>query len=118
MLSGNPEYAGLYKKYLKFKQMKLLDSDPLVKWCPRPGCDKFVRGTTSKLICDCEQEICGKCGNAYHGGWWPCSSCTSALDRQFDEWAKDKDVRFCPMCKARIEKAEGCNHMTCYYCEF
>jgi len=22
------------------------------------------------------------------------------------------------MCKARIEKAEGCNHMTCYYCEF
>lgn len=27
-------------------------------------------------------------------------------------------MRFCPECKARIEKAEGCNHMTCYYCEF
>ena len=22
------------------------------------------------------------------------------------------------MCRARIEKSEGCNHMTCYYCEF
>ena len=22
------------------------------------------------------------------------------------------------MCKAHIEKSEGCNHMTCYYCEF
>ena len=25
----------LIVKYLKFKQMKLVDSDPLVKWCPR-----------------------------------------------------------------------------------
>jgi len=53
VLSGDPDYNGLYKKYLKFKQMKLLDSDPSVKWCPRPGCDKFVRGTSSKLVCEC-----------------------------------------------------------------
>jgi hypothetical protein len=27
-------------------------------------------------------------------------------------------MRLCPNCKAHIEKSEGCNHMTCYYCEF
>lgn len=27
-------------------------------------------------------------------------------------------MRLCPNCNAHIEKSEGCNHMTCYYCEF
>lgn len=97
----------------------MVDSDPLVKWCPRPGCDKYARAENDrarKIVCECEQEICFKCGNAYHG--WFFSSCNSVIDKQYDDWAKGKDVRFCPTCKARIEKAEGCNHMTCYYCEF
>jgi E3 ubiquitin-protein ligase RNF19A len=68
------------------------------------------------VVCSCGQEICGKCGNVFHGYFF--TSCNKAIDEQFDDWARSRDVRFCPYCKARIEKAEGCNHMTCYYCEF
>mmetsp|Transcript_30573 Transcript_30573/g.37693 ORF Transcript_30573/g.37693 Transcript_30573/m.37693 type:complete len:173 (-) Transcript_30573:347-865(-) len=27
-----------------------------------------------------------------------------------------KNVSFCPMCKTRIERMRGCNHMTCGFC--
>ena len=28
------------------------------------------------------------------------------------------DVQKCPRCKVKIEKAEGCNHMTCQSCKY
>lgn len=33
----------------------MLDKDDTVRWCVRPGCDKFVRGNMfSKVVkCDC-----------------------------------------------------------------
>ena len=33
--SGEENGEELWNRYLKFKQKKILDSDPLVKWCPR-----------------------------------------------------------------------------------
>ena len=33
----------LKEKFLKFKKIKLLSQDPLLKWCPRPGCEHFVK---------------------------------------------------------------------------
>ena len=27
-------------------------------------------------------------------------------------------VSFCPMCRTRIEKNRGCNHMTCGFCKY
>ena len=102
--------------------MKMLDTDPLVKWCPRAGCEKFVRARNDrahKIVCDCGQEICFKCGRVYHSSWYTVfPQCNKEIEKQFDDWARDKDLRYCEMCKARIEKAEGCNHMTCYYCGY
>ena len=33
----------LYAKYERFKKKKSLDSDPLVRWCPKAGCDTHMR---------------------------------------------------------------------------
>lgn len=108
----------MFVKYLRFKQIKILDADPSVRWCPKPGCDKYVFNKSrhvKKITCECGQEICFNCGRAFHGRF---SSCEKQIDEKFKEWAKDKELRNCPMCKAHIEKSDGCNHMTCYYCNF
>ena len=64
---------------MRFKQLKALESDPLIKWCPRPGCGGYVRGLTlkdHKVVCQCGEEICFQCGNAYHGK----TSCSDKID--------------------------------------
>ena len=42
------------------------------------------------------------------------------MTKQLQGWAEaNKDnVSLCPMCKTRIEKSGGCNHMTCGMCNY
>ena len=41
------------------------------------------------------------------------------MEKKFKEWSKnDLAISFCPKCKTKVEKASGCNHMTCYLCNF
>ena len=30
--------------YLRFRDVALLQADPDVRWCPRPGCESPIRG--------------------------------------------------------------------------
>lgn len=48
--------------------MKILSEDTNLRWCPKPGCEKYVKGNkeSKKLVCVCGQEICFICGNEYH----------------------------------------------------
>lgn len=42
------------------------------------------------------------------------------MKAQLEGWADEhKDnVSFCPMCRTKIEKNQGCNHMTCGFCQY
>ena len=42
------------------------------------------------------------------------------MSKQLEGWvSENKDnVSFCPMCRTRIEKNAGCNHMTCGFCQY
>ena len=85
-----------------------------------PGCDGYARGKSfqdSKVKCNkCAQAICFQCRDSWHGY---CTSCTKNMEKKFDGWAKGRiDISYCPKCKTRVEKVEGCNHMTCYFCGF
>lgn len=41
------------------------------------------------------------------------------MEEKLEGWAKEKGgVKFCPVCKTKIEKNEGCNHMTCIVCSY
>jgi hypothetical protein len=41
------------------------------------------------------------------------------MESKLEGWAHDKGgVKFCPVCRLKIEKNEGCNHMTCIVCSY
>ena len=58
-------------KYVRFKDKKELEKDPLVRWCPKPGCESYMRAETSdtaKITClTCSTEVCFKCRDVWHG---------------------------------------------------
>ena len=44
--------------------------------------------------------------------------CNQNVDIGYSKWALNKDVQKCPKCRMGIEKADGCNHMTCSSCRY
>ncbi|KZT10391.1 uncharacterized protein LAESUDRAFT_423546 [Laetiporus sulphureus 93-53] len=87
-------------------------------YCPTPDCPQVYRKGRKNTVLQCPSclvRICPFCHVQYHEG----SSCQDreAEDRKlFEEWKKGRDVKDCPSCKAPIERAAGCNHMTCTRC--
>jgi IBR domain, a half RING-finger domain len=41
-----------------------------------------------------------------------------AVDEAATEARIEKTTKACPQCKARIEKNDGCDHMTCVWCRY
>lgn len=107
----------LYEKYTKFKARNRLLRDPNIIFCTQPDCEGYMKGSDDMplVICPlCKFEMCFKCRQPWHG----VKSCEEMLDEGYQEWAKGKEVQLCPRCKRRIEKIEGCNHMTCRMCNY
>lgn len=106
----------MYEKYLKFKENIDVNLNPLLKWCPKADCNRYVsKGKKRKVVCDCGTEVCFTCGAQWHGRL----KCNEAMDKEFFAWAsKSGNVSNCPKCKVRVQKTEGCNHMTCRQCNY
>ena len=71
-----------------------------------------------KLTCPkCSTEVCFKCRDTWHGAD---VTCEAAMKKHLEGWAdENKDnVSFCPLCRTKIEKNQGCNHMTCGFCGY
>ena len=114
ILTNNVE---LYNKYEKFKKIAILSQDPNIRWCVRAECTGYMKGDklSKKLICDlCGQEMCFLCRNAWHEG----QNCEQAMNSEFKKYVERVEVKDCPKCKSKIEKNEGCNHMTCSRCHY
>ena len=47
-------------------------------------------------------------------------TCQEAMTKELKEWASNVggNVSFCPCCRTKIEKSMGCNHMTCWFCQY
>jgi len=108
--------AEIFEKYSKFKKNALVERNPNLKWCSRPGCEQIIEKPQdkSKAVCQCGQETCFDCGNTYHQG----KTCEKASKDLYKFYAKSNDIQICPECKSRVQKAEGCNHMTCLVCTY
>jgi len=92
-----------------------------MKYCPAPGCDKVAVGSgVTTVRCSCGYPFCMRCGEEAHD---PCS-CSQLADwamkcmneSETANWIL-ANTRKCPACNARIEKNQGCNHMTCRLCK-
>ena len=116
----------LKQKFRKFKRQKLLMLNENARFCPVADCEGYMIGSRlkPKLECpECKTQICFNCSKPWHGYWTKCSSAQNAEntdkdDQAFYQWELNKDVKKCPKCKYRIEKNEGCNHMTCISCKY
>jgi len=105
-----------FQKYLKFCEDYEVSTNKKLRWCPIPYCGRYVENLKGKSYakCDCGTKVCFDCG----GEWETGHRCKGNPDSLYKYWAKNKNIQQCPKCKIRIEKDEGCNHMTCTHCRY
>ncbi|KAF0699866.1 Aste57867_9576 [Aphanomyces stellatus] len=112
-----------FAKYEKYLLRSFVDINKTVKWCPSPGCDKAISssGGLTTVACVCGCLFCLRCGDEAH---LPVSCDQLAL---WQEKCKNEsetanwilaNTKKCPKCSVRIEKNQGCNHMTCRSCKY
>lgn len=87
-------------------------------WCPAPDCpNAFVsRGYVGDVVCECGMKFCFRCGSEAHQPV-DCVMLEKWLEKCNNEsetanWIL-ANTKKCPKCSVRIEKNQGCNHMTC-----
>ncbi|EIW55463.1 uncharacterized protein TRAVEDRAFT_73356 [Trametes versicolor FP-101664 SS1] len=99
-------------------------------YCPTPDCPQVYRTATAAaaasartrasaavLQCpSCLARICAHCNTEAHEGG-SCQDRNPEDELLFEQWKMGHDVKSCPGCKVPIERAAGCNHMTCASCK-
>lgn len=91
------------------------------RYCPTPDCTQVYRPSSRRddLILQCPAcllRICPYCHVEAHDGF-DCPEADDPGGKLLQEWMSKNDVKPCPGCKVRIERAEGCNHVTCTRCK-
>jgi ariadne-1 len=113
-----------------YQLRSFIESNMLTRWCPGPGCERIaIASSTSALEqdakvakCDsCSTLFCLPCGEEPHA---PCDCKEVALwnikcksESETANWIL-ANTKPCPKCISRIEKNQGCNHMTCQKCKY
>ncbi|XAR62032.1 hypothetical protein NMG60_11016610 [Bertholletia excelsa] len=107
---------------------KSLVSQSETMYCPFRDCSAMLQMdsgvTMGKTYCPaCHRAICVECRVPWHSEF-ECNEFQRLTKERrggdealVRELAKKKGWRSCPNCKVRVEKTEGCAHMTCW-CKF
>eukprot|EP00594_Rhizosolenia_setigera_P014635 CAMPEP_0178956058 /NCGR_PEP_ID=MMETSP0789-20121207/9993_1 /TAXON_ID=3005 /ORGANISM="Rhizosolenia setigera, Strain CCMP 1694" /LENGTH=542 /DNA_ID=CAMNT_0020637845 /DNA_START=103 /DNA_END=1731 /DNA_ORIENTATION=- len=118
----------------KFKEYQLrsfVQVNRKLRWCPGAGCDKIAvsndvcsmtAGSNAYVAtCDkCITSFCMSCGEEPH------APATCAELAKWNEKCRNEsetynwilaNTKSCPKCSSRIEKNNGCNHMSCSQCK-
>lgn len=125
-LANNPAERA---KYWNFQLRSFVESNPLTRWCPGRGCERVacatspaVMETEGKVACcdSCMTHFCLVCGEEPHSpvgckhlAKWN-EKCRN--ESETANWIL-ANTKSCPKCVSRIEKNQGCNHMTCQRCK-
>ena len=107
----------LFFKFKKFQKAQSLNKNPNLRWCPKPDCEGWDKGNmqSRELTCNqCGFKFCYYCQEPWHGN----SKCRAQVDFALDKYSKKNNVKQCPQCRRRVEKNQGCDHMTCPACRY
>lgn len=116
-------------KFKKYTAYSYVDLNKSIRWCPGVACLKAVRALPGTLNVKCKgttdacgSSFCFKCGEDAHEP----ASC-EFLTRWTDKCQNESETanwilahtKRCPngVCNTRIEKNQGCNHMSCKVCK-
>jgi ariadne-1 len=118
------------QKFKSYQLRSFVESNPLTRWCPGAGCERVACALSTAAMeaegnvadCDsCLTRFCLVCGEEPHA---PASCKDLALwsekcrnESETANWIL-ANTKSCPKCVSRIEKNQGCNHMTCQRCRF
>lgn len=112
------------QKFQTYQLRSFVESNPLFRWCPGRGCERVASAANygcleaqgAVAVCDsCDTSFCLLCGDEPHA---PCSC------KNLETWTEKcrnesetanwilANTKSCPKCHSRIEKNQGCNHMT------
>ncbi|DAZ92674.1 TPA: hypothetical protein N0F65_000444 [Lagenidium giganteum] len=112
-----------FRKYSRYLLRSFVDINKCVKWCPSPGCSKAIssEGGLSSVSCTCGCVFCLRCGEEAHSPA-TCEQLALWMEKCRNEsetanWIL-ANTKKCPRCSVRIEKNQGCNHMTCRGCNY
>ncbi|KAK9815937.1 hypothetical protein WJX72_012289 [[Myrmecia] bisecta] len=129
------------QRFRRLMAQNYVDSNPCIKWCPRPNCGKAValqvvpghpdgvadavaNGRALDVACACGHRFCFSCLAAPHEpahcDWalsWEALVAQSRAEaaNQNQHWMH-RHTKKCPGCGSNIQKTGGCNHMVCTLC--
>ena len=111
------------KRYQTFSLTSFVDINKTLRFCPGKDCGMVVKAPLSyarSVRCNCGSVFCFRCGEEAHD---PATCTELALwkekcqnESETANWIL-ANTKQCPKCKTRIEKNQGCNHMTCRQCK-
>eukprot|EP01083_Nonionella_stella_P233911 823689_1 len=112
-----------WAKYESFLIQSFVNGHRSMRWCPEPGCIYVIRSTQPDICtveCKLGHKFCFRCYDDFHD---PVDCKTLQIwsdkcrnDSETAHWIMANTKR-CPICKVRIEKNHGCNHMKCFSCK-
>lgn len=117
-------------RYRSFQLRSFVESNKLTRWCPGKGCEQIANAVSASAAeqddnvahCEhCQLYFCIVCGEEPHA---PCGC--KELARWNEKCRNESETanwilantKSCPKCVSRIEKNQGCNHMTCQRCKY
>ena len=116
LLSKDKELNNLKKLLEKNNTKEIILSNPGLMFCPIVNCDGFAKKNDEKdyNICNMGHKFCNKCGEKWHEN----GRCKEEenIDKLFEEYSKQYNLKNCPYCHIVVIKKGGCNHMNCKYC--
>jgi len=116
-------------KFMDYQLRSFVESNALTRWCPGKGCDRIASAESASAMeaegnvasCSaCTTGFCMICGEEPHAP----STCKDLA--KWNEKCRNEsetanwilaNTKSCPRCGSRIEKNQGCNHMTCSSCK-